>query len=937
MSASNDATLNDLPFSGLSDYDVEDTFISAKTRINGLMKDSGILQFVKEMKLTNLVHNIETISCDYYDEDAFLNLKRTGSKFLNVLTLNIVSLPKHGSELVCFLDTLEMSFDVIVLTEIGSRNISTVECLLNGYTFHYTIPVKNPRGGVGIYLRDTIKDIHIRDDIGFSGTCDCTRCEVESLFIDFTFQDKKFTLGGLYRHPNGNVLHFTHGLENAIGMVDINRYFILAGDTNIDIIKYDNAHVLDYLTMLMSRSFLPYVTLPTRITSYTATCIDHLFVRYPLQSVHLSKVSGIMYCDISDHLPCFMSMQVCNDYSDKTRPLTRLFGERQCTKFVDNMRSCDWNSLYLPGVDWYMAFVTNVKRIFNDSFPVVKVSRKRQKDKPWITKGLKTSVKNKNRLYKISIKHPSAHHRLKYKTYKKVLHKCLHDAEINYYKELFEDNKRSTYNLWKHLGPIINSNKKKTMSSITKLLYEGRCIKDNDGIANSMNEYFCSVGKKLQQDLPQNTAGSFKDYLPDRNENSFYITPISSDEVSKEITKLDPRKATGADGIGAKVLKLCPDVFSANLEKIFNKSIQDAEYPMEMKTAKVIALFKKGDRMLPNNYRPISLLACFNKIFEKLICKRLLAFLEHQAILFQFQFGFRGNHSTILALIECVDSIRRLLDEGNYVLGIFIDLTKAFDTVDHDILLYKLQHYGIRGHAYNFFKSYLTNRKQFTYVNGTTSNMQSVTCGVPQGSVLGPILFLIYVNDMANAISNGNIRLFADDTGLYIKDKSVTSLIKSAQDEMAKLFKWCTLNKLTVNYSKTCFLLFHTKNKPMPPDLQYIDVNGIRISRSTSVKYLGVVIDDRLMWHDHVDSLCQSLMKYFGIFNRIKHYVTNKIARQIYFAFIFSRINYGIKVYGTCSSHILSKIQTMQNKLLKLFYVACLAHQRMYCIMTCVF
>ena len=257
-----------------------------------------------------------------------------------------------------------------------------------------------------------------------------------------------------------------------------------------------------------------------------------------------------------------------------------------------------------------------------------------------------------------------------------------------------------------------------------------------------------------------------------------------------------------------------------------------------------------------------------------------MAFLTKHMILFQFQFGFRENHSTTLALIEIIDSIRRLLDQGNYVMGLFVDLTKAFDTVDHDILLYKLDNYGIRGHANNFFRSYLSNRKQFTIVNGEKSELQEINFGVPQGSVLGPVLFLLYINDLHEAVDKDNTRLFADDTGLFIHDKNLNVLIENSKRLIKKLFKWCLCNKLTINSDKTCFVLFHTKNKPVPFNLGEIQIDDIVIKRVNHTKYLGMLIDENLNWHEHVNFLCKSLVKYFGIFNKIKNFVTAKTARQ---------------------------------------------------------
>ena len=330
-------------------------------------------------------------------------------------------------------------------------------------------------------------------------------------------------------------------------------------------------------------------------------------------------------------------------------------------------------------------------------------------------------------------------------------------------------------------------------------------------------------------------------------------------------------------------------------------------------------MFKKGKKTDPDNYRPISLLPIFNKIFEKLICIQLKSFLEKYKIYVDFQFGFRADHSTVMALTEMIDNIRCLLDSKHYVIGLFVDFSKAFDTVDHNILLYKLSHYGIRGHAHKFFKSYLTDRKQFTTVNNKNSSMKNICCGVPQGSVLGPVLFLLYINDLSLAIRHGTTRLFADDTSIFTYDKKIDELILKSVEVYKSLFKWCISNRLTINFSKTGFMLFHAKNKPVPPDFNEIEVDDIIISRTTVTKYLGLYVDEKLSWNYHVTQLCKKLTQYFGIFKKVKDKVTPKIVRQLYFAFIYSRINYGIQVYGSCADTLLNKIQTIQNKLLKFF------------------
>ena len=486
-----------------------------------------------------------------------------------------------------------------------------------------------------------------------------------------------------------------------------------------------------------------------------------------------------------------------------------------------------------------------------------------------------------------------------------------------YHTEMFQSKETSIRELWKHLGTLINKQTNGKPNHIDKILYKGTFHTNNKDISNSMNEHFCKVGESLQSNLPSCDGNLFKQHLPARTINTFVLSHVLYEEIIREIKDLNPKKSTGHDGIGAKIIKLCPDIFATNLCKIFNECIDKCEYPSEMKIARVIALFKKGDKNNPDNYRPISLLSCFNKIFERLICKQLKSFLEKYKILVKFQFGFRQDHSTILALTEISDHIKSHLDDGNYVQGLFVDLSKAFDTVDHKILLYKLSHYGIRGHANKFFESYLTQRKQYTYINNEKSSIMGINCGVPQGSVLGPVLFLIYINDLCWAVGNDSARLFADDTGIFTHGKNLDVLMQDSIIIYKRLFNWCLYNRLTINYKKTCFVLFRTKNKKLPNHLQNIKIDDIVINRVTVTKYLGIYMDEHLTWETHITHLCKSLMKYFGIFKKLKDSITKDIARKLYYAFIYSRIDYGIQIYGSCNKSLLSKIQILSNKLLK--------------------
>ena len=253
---------------------------------------------------------------------------------------------------------------------------------------------------------------------------------------------------------------------------------IWAGDISIDIIKYDNAETLEYLTTLLSNRFLPYITLPTRITEYPATCINHMFIKVSNRDriLYENILAGILYCDIKDHLPCVVSLRCINYIDDNDRPKVRLYGEKKSRKIF---RKDEFSY---------------VKYHYDQSFPLVKVSRKRMKDKPWVSKGIKISIKQNHWLYRASLRSNNASAVVKYKRYDDVLRRCIKDAEMAYYDRLFQDTKTSSYNLRKHLGAIINPNKKKRICHNNKLLYDGNIITDDKLISDSMNSYFCNIG-----------------------------------------------------------------------------------------------------------------------------------------------------------------------------------------------------------------------------------------------------------------------------------------------------------------------------------------------------------------------------------------------------------------------------------------------------------
>jgi len=299
-------------------------------------------------------------------------------------------------------------------------------------------------------------------------------CETECVCLTFECYNIPFCILGVYRHPKGNKKHFIRDLERTIMKTNNKHITYLMGDINIDLMKFDNNPVHnDYTTMLFSNNFMSYITFPTRITPYSATLIDHIFIRAPNKNMEI--ISGILFADISDHLPCFVSYKL-NEISlesQTNRPRVRLFGDKQSKAFAESMNNFNWDSLYQENNDWYERFISSVHNIFVHSFPLVTVSKKRIKDKIWITKGLKISCKTNSKLYKKYIHHPNSEGAKKYPNYNKILRKCIDIAETSYHADIFKNKETSVKQLWNHLNSIINCRKSKKKTNIEKLNFKG--------------------------------------------------------------------------------------------------------------------------------------------------------------------------------------------------------------------------------------------------------------------------------------------------------------------------------------------------------------------------------------------------------------------------------------------------------------------------------
>ena len=427
--------------------------------------------------------------------------------------------------------------------------------------------------------------------------------------------------------------------------------------------------------------------------------------------------------------------------------------------------------------------------------------------------------------------------------------RALKEKKQTYYYNVFQKFRNNLKETWKNINKQLGKVKSSTCSS---LLVNNKTINDSQSITNHFNDYFASVAGDLVSSLPQSSC-SFMSYLPETSINSIYFYPTTLTEVKRIISGLKPKNSTGIDEIPSSILKSTPDNILLAITHIFNLSLTKGEFITDFKTSKIIPILKKGKATNVSNYRPISLLCTMSKILEKLVYNRVISFLNRQNFFFQYQFGFRKNHSTCHATTLLVENITEAFENKEFVLGLFIDLSKAFDTIDHKILLSKLWHYGIRGVTHQWFSSYLCDRKQLVEINGICSKTKAINFGVPQGSILGPLLFLIFVNDFNRTLTAGKCIMYADDTNIFFRNKSYKELFNITILQLVNIDNWLLANRLSLNVEKTHYLVFRTPHTKPPPQKYTLTIRNISISLKTQTKFLVVIFHEHINWKLHMD------------------------------------------------------------------------------------
>lgn len=879
---------------------------------------------------------LTTINSRYYKVEEIKKIKPTNSSF-SVAHLNISSLDKHIDDLRLTISRLKLNFDIIGLSEHkirkGNQPLNNIH--LQGYHPFIFEPTNTTHGGVGFYIREDIS-YNERTDLDLNSTSN-----YECKFIEIKTSKESIIIGAIYRHPNSE-LSITEFSENVLDphllkISNENKNCILMGDYNVNLLKTNNDAVNTFYNTLTTYNYSPFILQPTRLQA--KTLIDNIM----FNSLAHHSSSGNILIEISDHLLQFM---ILHDFQNKSKPQKSNLSKRDFKNFNERefhqevIQKLDWDTLCQlnqndPNISC-KNFIDTLNHQLDEYAPYRKLTKKEQLllQKPWIKDEILEKCANRDSILKSISQETDTtvinELRNEHKRIRNELTTEKRNSKKEYYQTFFEKNKQKSSEIWKGINQLINNKSQKT-SVITLMGHDDNLISDPSRICTIFNNHFSSIGRNIGNKIPT-VEGSYMDYFNKQypNGNPYYegsnlfLTPVVEEEVNKIIDSLDLKKSTGPMSIPPYIIKIYKPFFSHWLTKLINLSFETGIFPEVLKLAKVTPIHKKESKLDYLNYRPISLLSVISKIYEKLIYTRIYDYLTTNKLINPKQFGFRTKHSTNHATISITEQIKSMMDNNDVVCGIFIDLEKAFDTVNHKILVEKLNQYGLRGNVNKLIESYLSNRKQYVSIKGFESSIQGVDCGVPQGSSLGPLLFLIYINDFRFCLDNLDSGHFADDTYLLYGGKKLKTIETIVNTELKNVSKWLRLNKLSLNAGKTEVIFFrhshHTLNKTLDLNMHGISIklNGKKLKIVDSVKYLGIHIDKNLSWDVHIQQLTKKLSRANGIISKLRHFAPQNVCLNVYYALFFSHLNYCCNVWGLTSEDNLNKLEVLQNKCLRI-------------------
>lgn len=843
-----------------------------------------------------------------------------------VLHLNIRSLSKHWYELLIILQSYIGIFDVLILCEIALENIQDIYSIQN-YNSHFITRANKGGGGILIFVKSNI------DFVVKSNKFNC----FEGISGILTLKNNTtIFLLAVYRPPSQSKVKFIEELEEVIIRIT-NKNAIIVGDVNINLLASGDKLVQSYENILAVNGFYKAISGITREElkgdNVIVSCIDHIFIR---TSGNNQQINSIIYTSkLSDHYLVAAEIKFENTLNPKENNLNiKCINE---IKLQEKLKSFKWDSLLdvSNSNDLYNMIDIVFSNCYEESSYFRKNTSNKAKriNKGWMTQELLNIIRERDKRFK---RWRDCNDQLlkiylwqEYKILRKKVNFLINKNKNIYYKSEINKSKNNLKDTWQTINEIIGKQKKLSVDDVISK-YLGKQFEDLD-IANKFADTFVSEVRDIVHDCDIVTA----DLLPcTLASQSMYMPTVKPLFVKTLINSMDSSKQPGIDGIRVKDLKNICDLISPVIARLINLSINEGVVPDKLKISIVRPIYKKDDHLNFSNYRPIALLSTIEKIMERWIVINLNKYLKDSNIINIFQFGFQKGKSTTKLLTLFSDYVNSRLNVNLHILALFIDFSKAFDTLNHSKLLYLLENIGIRGTMLRWFESYLRDRKMVVKIGKSLSSYVNISTGVPQGSILGPVLYLIYTNSIADHVINSQMFTYADDTLILSSHRNLSCAVSNLQKSFNNVSKITHDLNLVINANKTKIIHFCTPlNKERHGLIDIVShtfdclhqittgnpcigcINKIEVVNSHV--YLGVTIDSSFSWYDHIEKLCNRLRSCAFIMYSLKFILPFSLLRTVYSALVESILSYGILAWGNASYSFIYHIESLQTKIVK--------------------
>ena len=708
------------------------------------------------------------------------------------------------------------------------------------------------------------------------------------------------------------------------------------GDININLLQKNGNYVLDKTNLVVSESETIHPLLkqykqfisnfglkqlikhPTRVTCDTSSLIDHILINSD------DKISqyGVIDIGLSDHQMIYCTRKLVRNKPGLQKILeSRSFKNYSVDNFESALKDLDFPN-YETFTDLDMAYSDFIDKLTKviDCIAPLKKSKIKNKSQDWFDREIAEKIAIRDKLFKKFKKSRLHVDNEIYLESKKEVKNLIKSKKLEFLENKLNQNIGNPKDLWKTIKSLGLPNKTSNISNLC-LQKDGENIFDPKSTAEIFKDFFSNLASNLVSKLPKPSGNYGKHFISSYYKNlninsNFEFTPITEQTILKILRDLNTAKAPGIDNLPGLFLRDGANLLALPIAQLCNLSLSTSSFPSGCKNAKLKPLYKKGSKTDPKNYRPISLLPIVSKIIEKVVHEQTSLFLNQYNILYKFQSGFRSNHSTSSCLSYLNDKILKGFDSGLLTGMILIDLQKAFDTIDHDILLEKMVHLKFSSSTISWFKSYLSDRTFKVNINGAYSNPGDLTCGVPQGSILGPLLFLLYINDMPKSVSS-DLFLYADDSCLLFQHKDLKEIEKQLNKDFSNLCDWFIENKLSIHFGddKTKSILFVNKYKVKKTGKLDINYNGIQIKQHSKVKYLGCILDETLNGESMALSVISKVNLKLKFLYRKNRFLTPALRRLLCNALIQPHFDYACSAwYPNLNKALKNKLQTAQNK-----------------------